>query len=111
MGWSKRLAEICRKAVYEKIGEDEFYEAFHKIWRAEEDGAAVGANDSLHAFCESEEMSRVCSEDMIAKSRPPPRVHEDEETASSKSRPRSKPKKKEAKKAEKKSIQKTASSA
>jgi len=27
--WEKRLGEICRKFVYEKIGEDELYEHFH----------------------------------------------------------------------------------
>merc|ERR1712054_692093 len=27
--WEKRLGEICRKFVYEKIGEDEVYDHFH----------------------------------------------------------------------------------
>merc|ERR1711981_626839 len=28
--WEKRLGEICRKFVYDKIGEDELYERFYK---------------------------------------------------------------------------------
>jgi len=28
--WEKRLGEICRKFVYDKIGEDELYEHFHR---------------------------------------------------------------------------------
>merc|ERR1711907_155937 len=28
--WEKRLGEICRKFVYEKVGEDELYEHFRK---------------------------------------------------------------------------------
>merc|ERR1740121_957990 len=28
--WSKRLGEICRKIVFEKLGEEETYEKFYK---------------------------------------------------------------------------------
>jgi hypothetical protein len=35
--WEKRLGEICRKFVYDKIGEDELYEHFRKHHKVSED--------------------------------------------------------------------------
>merc|ERR1719359_1923470 len=35
--WEKRLGEICRKFVYDKIGEDELYEHFRKYGTVSED--------------------------------------------------------------------------
>merc|ERR1712139_121366 len=29
-GWKKRLSEICRKLVYESIGEDDLYESYQR---------------------------------------------------------------------------------
>merc|ERR1712039_224351 len=36
--WSKRLGEICRKIVFEKLGEDEVYERFYNKFRADTSG-------------------------------------------------------------------------
>merc|ERR1712157_65207 len=35
--WEKRLGEICRKFVYDKIGEDELYEHFRKQGKVSQD--------------------------------------------------------------------------
>merc|ERR1711990_239206 len=35
--WEKRLGEICRKFVYDKIGEEELYEHFRKHHEVSED--------------------------------------------------------------------------
>jgi hypothetical protein len=35
--WEKRLGEVCRKFVYDKIGEDELYEHFRKYGAVSED--------------------------------------------------------------------------
>lgn len=59
--WSKRLAEICRKTVYEKVGEDELYEAFYRKLRDVPDadgktGGETGVSEALclkHRECES----------------------------------------------------------
>jgi hypothetical protein len=52
--WTKRLGEICRKTVYEKVGEDEVYEGFYKQYKAA-DEAQAGAQLSLYqAFCVKE---------------------------------------------------------
>merc|ERR1711953_1461581 len=34
--WEKRMSEICRKLVYETIGEDELYEHFRKVGKLTE---------------------------------------------------------------------------
>merc|ERR1719450_394835 len=34
--WEKRMSEICRKLVYETIGEDELYEHFRKVGKLSE---------------------------------------------------------------------------
>jgi hypothetical protein len=54
--WTKRLGEICRKTIYEKVGEEEVYEAFYKQHKAQAaDEAEAGAQLSLHeAFCVKE---------------------------------------------------------
>lgn len=42
--WNKRLGEICRKVVYEELGEEELYEKFYEGYKSdgEEDGPALG---------------------------------------------------------------------
>jgi len=48
--WGKRIGEICRKIVFETIGEDEIYDRFYKAFIAKEEdgsGAAGGLNDAL----------------------------------------------------------------
>lgn len=48
--WTKRLGEICRKIVYDKIGEEELYEKFYERHRAEEQGddtSGLGINEEL----------------------------------------------------------------
>jgi len=45
--WSKRLGEICRKIVYEKVGEEEIYEKFYKKFKAEEAGEDVSGQPGL----------------------------------------------------------------
>jgi len=49
--WTKRLQEMCRKLVFEKVGEEEVYEHFYK--RFQDEGAAGLKGDSPHArsFC------------------------------------------------------------
>merc|ERR1712146_175016 len=53
--WTKRLAELCRKIVYEKVGEEEIYDMLYKKMRAEADGASSDADSAL-----SEITTQVC---------------------------------------------------
>lgn len=54
--WEKRLGEICRKIVYEKIGEDDIYEMFYTQYRAERDGAANPVKGLSESLCMSSEI-------------------------------------------------------
>lgn len=42
--WSKRLGELCREIVYEKLGEEDVYEKFHKAFQA---GGPAGLNNEI----------------------------------------------------------------
>jgi len=42
--WSKRLGEVCRKIVFETMGEEETYEAFYNAFK---DGEKTGLNADL----------------------------------------------------------------
>jgi len=48
--WGKRIGEICRKIVFENIGEDEIYDRFYKTFITKEgdgSGSSLGLNDAL----------------------------------------------------------------
>lgn len=48
--WGKRIGEICRKIVFETVGEDEIYDRFYKSFMAKKEDdsdAAAGLNDAL----------------------------------------------------------------
>lgn len=42
--WSKRLGEVCRKIVYEKLGEDETYDLFWERFSSSDGGPALTAD-------------------------------------------------------------------
>jgi len=86
--WTKRLAEVCRKIVFEKMGEDEVYDNFYSKLRAEAsvDGSASGSGT----------LADICTKDLgecrIGPKTPPrPRPRSEAE-------PKAKKPKKEAKK-------------
>merc|ERR550525_1542826 len=43
--WSKRLGEICRKIVYEKVGEEDIYERFYRGLRRTSEGDTEAGNE------------------------------------------------------------------
>merc|ERR1712060_214349 len=49
--WVKRLGEVCRKIVFEKVGEDEIYDRFYKKFRNEANGVdsedEIGLNETM----------------------------------------------------------------
>jgi len=63
--WSKRLGEICRKLVYEEVGEEEIYDVMYKRLRG--DGEAVDLGETL---CKQE--LKQCQWRPQAGPRPPP---------------------------------------
>merc|ERR1712087_790711 len=54
--WSKRLGEICRKIVYEKVGEEEIYDMWYKRHRS-------GGGESSSSQ-EPELGDRLCREEL-----------------------------------------------
>lgn len=84
--WTKRLAEICRKIVYEKVGEEEIYDKFYKGLRGE-DPAETGLSED---FCRTE--MGECRE---GPKTPPPRPRSQEARARSRPRPRPRPRPRE----------------
>lgn len=73
--WGKRLGEICRKIVFEKVGEEEFYDMFYRKLRAEEKGDDENTPDLVEALCFKE--LRECSKGP----KPPPKAKEEEKKA------------------------------
>mmetsp|Transcript_64358 Transcript_64358/g.178876 ORF Transcript_64358/g.178876 Transcript_64358/m.178876 type:complete len:340 (-) Transcript_64358:113-1132(-) len=58
--WTKRLGELCREIVYEKVGEEEIYEKLYAKRRTELDSAVMETADGLsEALCTKE--LRYCS--------------------------------------------------
>jgi len=72
--WNKRLGEICRKTIYEKVGEEEVYEAFYKLFRAETDEAAT-SKALVEAICFNE------LKDCTTGPKPLPKAKDSEEKA------------------------------
>lgn len=68
--WEKRLGELCRKIVYEKVGEDEIYEAFYKKFRAEQTGEENPDGGLSEGLCRSPEV-RDCG--ALGPKLPPPK--------------------------------------
>jgi len=56
--WSKRLGEVCRKIVYEKVGEEDIYERFYEQFRTEGTDAAAASRNAAgglgHSLCVQE---------------------------------------------------------
>lgn len=50
--WKKRMSEVCRKIVFEKVGEDEFYGDFYRKFQAQ-------AEIDGQAFCREQEYCRA----------------------------------------------------
>lgn len=42
--WTKRLGELCREIVFEKLGEEEVYDKFYKAFKA---GGPIGLNNDI----------------------------------------------------------------
>merc|ERR1712086_911447 len=104
--WTKRLAEICRKTVYEKVGEDELYDSFYKQFKTQADGSAgeIGGGISS-ALCFK--VTKDCKPKIIGPKTPPKKKADDEE----KSNKKKKEKKEEKKKKEKPKKAKTVAAA
>merc|ERR1711957_590762 len=81
--WSKTLGEVCRKIVYEKVGEDELYEAYYRKMKEapspSEDEAAVGETGISGAMC-----SLRLKECETGPKKPKPPVKEEKEAAGKK---------------------------
>eukprot|EP00418_Pyrodinium_bahamense_P057206 CAMPEP_0179175416 /NCGR_PEP_ID=MMETSP0796-20121207/86632_1 /TAXON_ID=73915 /ORGANISM="Pyrodinium bahamense, Strain pbaha01" /LENGTH=360 /DNA_ID=CAMNT_0020878753 /DNA_START=94 /DNA_END=1173 /DNA_ORIENTATION=- len=69
--WSKRLGEICRRIVYEELGEDEAYERFYRRFRAEADAAGGAADEASEPGLGPELCARELRE-CVTGPRPPP---------------------------------------
>lgn len=54
--WEKRLGEICRKIVFEHMGEEDIYEMFYTHYRAELDGAEGAVKPLSESLCASSEI-------------------------------------------------------
>lgn len=53
--WTKRLAEECRKIVFEKVGEDEMYDKFYASYKNEAESAeAVDFGSAFKDVCDGE---------------------------------------------------------
>lgn len=78
--WTKRLGEICRKIVFEKVGEEEVYERFYRRLRSESsgaDGATAETNEPglSEALCTQE--LREC---VVGPKAPPKKKEKDAES-------------------------------
>jgi len=82
--WNKRLGEVCRKLVFEKIGEEEIYEMLYNKMRVE-DPPADWAVDLSESFCTKE--VRDCT---TGPKMPPPSKSQDSEDTRPRPRPREK---------------------
>jgi pyruvate/2-oxoglutarate dehydrogenase complex dihydrolipoamide acyltransferase (E2) component len=85
--WNKRLGEVCRKLIFEKIGEEEIYEMLYD--KASQDQPADWAVDLSEAFCTKE--VRDCT---TGPKKPPPKP----ESEATRPRPRPRPEEKKKKK-------------
>jgi len=82
--WSKRLGEICRKIVYEQLGEEETYEYFYKKFSAEASGKDASTMSGLsESLCRNE--LRQCT----AGPKPPKVKAEEVKPAKKKKEPKS----------------------
>lgn len=90
--WSKRLGEICRKIVFEKVGEDEVYELFYKRFRAEMAAKGEAEGDTLEPGL-SESLCTTELRECVAGPKPPPPPKQKEAAAEKAPKPeKAKPK-------------------
>jgi len=73
--WNKRLGEVCRKTIYEKVGEEEVYDLFYKQHAEEADEAAT-VKSLVQAICYNE--LKDCT---TGPKKPPPKAKDSEEKA------------------------------
>merc|ERR1712113_1082784 len=75
--WSKRLGEICRKIVFEKLGEEEVYGRFYKSWLSR---SGEGQDFNSEGFTEN-----VCTSELrecrVGPIEPPPTTKKKAENA------------------------------
>jgi len=102
--WTKRLAEECRKIVFERVGEEDMYDKFYASYKKEADSTeAIDFGAAFKDVCDSE--LRFCKAGPDA---PKAKKEKKDKKAEKKAKEAEKKAKKEAEKAKKSTAQKTA---
>eukprot|EP00928_Gymnodinium_smaydae_P063343 TRINITY_DN46960_c0_g1_i1.p1 TRINITY_DN46960_c0_g1~~TRINITY_DN46960_c0_g1_i1.p1 ORF type:complete len:311 (-),score=72.89 TRINITY_DN46960_c0_g1_i1:99-1031(-) len=91
--WTKRLGEVCRKIVYEEVGEEDLYDKFYGKLKA--DDSTVGGLDAAYCakelrYCNSGKKAKSSKGKENSKSKPPKETKASAAASSSSSSSRAK---------------------
>jgi len=78
--WNKRLGEVCRKTIYERLGEEEFYDRFYGAFTADEQGP--DGRPAIESMCTRE------LGDCMTGPMPPPKPADEEPAAKAAAKPK-----------------------